>query len=436
MRSLLLLLLLIAATPALARQQAGPPNVIVILTDDLGYGDIGANGATLIRTPALDRMAAEGVRLTSFYSSANIGTPSRAGLLTGRHAIRSGLANHVIHPRSTHGLSQSEVTIAEMLRPRGYRTAIIGKWHLGHQPEHNPLRHGFDEWFGLFYSNDMMPLALYDGERVVEDPVDQTTLTRRYTDRAIEIIGRADRRPFFIYLAHSMPHVPLFGTAPFAGRSAAGQYGDVVEEIDWNVGRLLDALRRSGQAGNTLVIFTSDNGPWYEGSTGGFRGGKGSSWEGGYRVPFIAWWPGRLRAGAVSDAPASLIDILPTLAAVSGAAPPDDRPIDGRDVWPVLAEGRPSPHETILFFNNDQIAAIRAGDWRLVVQAYYRDLDVPLDQFGAYFLFNLRRDPGERYNFAAREPEVLARMRARLEAARAELNVPPRPRFRVPDRIN
>lgn len=429
-----LLLLFFAAVSAQAEQASRPPNVIVILTDDLGYGDIGANGSTVIKTPELDRMAAEGVRLTSFYSSANVCTPSRAGLLTGRHAIRSGLANHVIQPHSTHGLPQSEETIAEMLKAIGYRTAIVGKWHLGHQPDHHPLHHGFDEFFGLYYSNDMMPLVLHDGQRTVEDPVDQATLTRRYTDRAISIATRPDERPFFIYLAHTMPHVPLFGTDGFSGRSAAGKYGDVVEEIDSNVGRLLDALRKSGKADKTLVIFTSDNGPWFEGSTGDFRGRKGSTWEGGYRVPFIAWWPGMLPAGRTSGAPISLIDIMPTIAAISGGQMPADRPIDGLNIWPVLAEGAPSPHESILFFNNDQIAAVRSGDWRLVVQACYRDLDIPLDQFGAFFLFNLKSDPAERYDYGAREPAVLATMKARLHSARKALNVPPRPPFKPPTR--
>ncbi|RHW18862.1 arylsulfatase [Sphingomonas gilva] len=432
-RSLKLLMTLaltgLATTPASAGQADRPPNIVIVLADDLGYGDVGANGATLIKTPALDRMAAEGVRLTSAYAAANVCTPSRAALLTGRHAIRSGLAENVIHPKDAHGLPAGEVTFAEMLKAHGYRTALIGKWHLGHQPQHHPLRHGFDSFFGLRYSNDMLPLALYEGERAVEEPVDQATLTRRYTDRAIEIVKSADRRPFLIYLAHSMPHVPLFRTRPFEGRSRAGVYGDVVEELDWNMGRLLDALRESGAAENTLVIFTSDNGPWFEGSSGRSRGNKGSSWQGGYRVPFIAWAPGRLPRGRVSDAPVSLLDVMPTIAALSDGQLPDDRPIDGRNVWPVLAEGAASPHDAIYFFNNSQIAAIRKGRWRLVVQAYYRGLDVPLDQFGAYFLYDLERDPGERYSYAAEQPGVLAAMKARLAAARKAFGVPERPPF-------
>lgn len=432
MRALFLGLLMLLGPAAAARVPERPPNIIVILADDLGYGDIGANGSTLTRTPALDRMAAEGVRLTDFYASANVCTPSRAALMTGRYAIRSGLAKGVIHPPSTHGLPPGEVTIAEMLKARGYRTALIGKWHLGHRPEFHPLRQGFDEFFGLPYSNDMAPLALYEGERKVEEPVDQVTLTRRYTDRAIAIVQAKDDRPFFVTLAHSMPHIPLFAGPGFAGKSPAGLYGDVVEELDWNTGRLLDALRASGKDRETLVIFTSDNGPWYEGSTGGLRGRKGNSWEGGYRVPFLARWPGHLKAGTRSAAPVAMIDLLPTLAAVAGAKAPQDRPIDGRDIWPVLADGAPSPHDSIVFFDNEYIAAIRSGDWRMVVQDYYRTLDLPLDQFGAYFLFNLRRDPSESYNFAANEPEALAAMKAKLDAARAALNVPPRPRYGLP----
>lgn len=432
MRLLLILICLVAAIPAAASTGTQRPNIIVIFTDDLGYGDLGSYGAELIATPALDRMAAEGVRLTSFYAAANVCTPSRASLLTGRYAIRSGLAEQVIQPWSTHGLPGDEITIAEMLGANGYRTALIGKWHLGHQPEHHPLRHGFDTFFGIPYSNDMNPLALYEGETAVEQPVEQATMTQRFTDRAIAIVEAEDDRPFFIYLAHPMPHIPLYATEQFRGRSQAGLYGDVVEELDWHTGRLLEALRRSGQADNTLVIFTSDNGPWFEGSTGVHRGRKGTSWDAGYRVPFIAWWPGQLPAGAVSDAPAMMIDLLPTFAGLTGSAMPEDRPIDGRDIWPVLTDGADSPHEALYFFNNAYLTAVRAGNWRLVVQDYYRTFDLPFDQFGWFLLFDLSRDPAERYSLADSFPDILADMQARLMAARERFDVPERPPFRLP----
>lgn len=432
MRFFILLACLFLAIPEAASATASRPNIIVILTDDLGYGDLGSYGADLIRTPELDRMAAEGVRLTNFYAAANVCTPSRAGLLTGRYAIRSGLAEQVIQPWSTHGLPADEITMAEMLGANGYRTALIGKWHLGHQPEHHPLRHGFDEFFGLPYSNDMSPLALYEGETAVEQPVEQATLTRRFTDRAIEIVEAEDDRPFLIYLAHPMPHIPLHASEQFRGRSQAGLYGDVVEELDWNTGRLLEALRRSGRADNTLVIFTSDNGPWFEGSTGVHRGRKGGSWDGGYRVPFIAWWPSRLPAGAVSDSPAMLIDLLPTFALLTASEMPDDRPIDGMDIWPIMAEGAESPHDALYFFNDAYLTAVRVGDWRLVVQDYYRSFDLPLDQFGSFLLFDLSRDPSERYSLSATSPDAVATMREYLEAGRMRLNVPVRPPFRLP----
>lgn len=432
MRFFTLLTCLFLAIPVAASATASRPNIIVILTDDLGYGDLGSYGADLIRTPELDRMAAEGVRLTNFYAAANVCTPSRAGLMTGRYAIRSGLAEQVIQPWSTHGLPADEITMAEMLSANGYRTTLIGKWHLGHQPEHHPLRHGFDEFFGIPYSNDMSPLALYEGETAVEQPVEQATLTRRFTDRAIAIVEAEDDRPFLIYLAHPMPHIPLHASEQFRGRSQAGLYGDVVEELDWNTGRLLEALRRSGRADNTLVIFTSDNGPWFEGSTGVHRGRKGGSWDGGYRVPFIAWWPGQLPAGAVSDSPAMLIDLLPTFASLTASEMPDDRLIDGRDIWPVLTEEADSPHDALYFFNNAYLTAVRVGDWRLVVQDYYRSFDLPLDQFGSFLLFDLSRDPGERYSLSATSPDVLARMREHLDMGRRRLNVPVRPPFRLP----
>lgn len=417
-------------TPA-APGEAGPaqPNIIFILTDDLGYGDVGAYGAQMIKTPALDRMAAEGVRLTSFYSPANVCTPARASFLTGRHAIRMGLAEGVIHPPSTHGLPQDEETLAELLGAQGYRTHMIGKWHLGHQPDFWPTAHGFESFFGVPYSNDMTPFPLYQGMEKIEEPAKQATLTRRYTEQAVAIIEAEDERPFFLYLAHTFPHIPLFASEDFLGQSEAGLYGDTVEEIDWSTGEILAALERTGQAGNTLVVFTSDNGPWFEGSSGPARERKGATWEGAYRVPFLAWWPGALPAGTVSDAPVSGLDLLPTFAALAGAEPSAE--LDGADIWPVLSDNADSPHEQLLFFNEDQIAAIRVGDWRLVVESYYRIYSVPLEQFGYPLLFDLSRDPGESYSLAQAHEAVVADLLARIEAAREALGVPERPQFSV-----
>lgn len=416
-----------------AAQMSERPNIIFILTDDLGYGDIGVNGATMIATPELDRMAAEGVRLTSFYAPANVCTPSRAGFLTGRYPIRMGLAAGVIFPQSTHGLPQDEVTLPELLKTRGYSTAMIGKWHLGHTPEHWPTEHGFDSFFGVPYSNDMNPFPLYDGTAEIEAQAEQATLTGRYTAAAVDVIEASGERPFFLYLAHTFPHIPLFASDAFRGQSEAGLYGDTVEEIDWSLGQIRDALERTDKADETLIIFTSDNGPWFEGSSGGSRERKGTTWEGAYRVPFIAWWPGVLPAGTEHDAPVSGLDLFPTLARLAGVEPGVEPGVelDGADIWPVLAAGAPSPHEQLLFFNEDQIAAIRVGDWRLVVESYYKTYRVPLDGFDYPLLFDLSRDPGESYNLAQKEEAVAADLLARIETAREALGVPDRPQLSI-----
>ncbi|MDJ0919897.1 MAG: sulfatase [Henriciella sp.] len=406
---------------------ASKPNTIFILADDLGYGDIGANGATLIETPAIDAMAANGVRLTNFYAPANVCTPSRAGFLTGRYPIRMGLAAGVIFPDSTHGLPAEEVTLAEMLKREGYRTAMIGKWHLGHTEEHWPTAHGFDRFFGVPYSNDMSPFPLYEDDVKLEEPADQTVLTKRYTEATVEFIEAEHDAPFFIYLAHTFPHIPLFASDAFSGGSAAGAYGDTVEELDWSVGQIVSALERNGKIRDTLIVLTSDNGPWFEGSSGAARAGKGTGWRGGYRVPFVAQWLASLPAGEVRDAPVSGLDLMPTLAALAGAS--DLPPSDGKDIWSVLANGDPTPHEELIFFNEDRIAAIRRGDWRLVVQSYYKTFDVPLDQLGYPLLFNLRSDPGESYNLRRSAPDVAADLLARLDAARERLDVPETPPF-------
>lgn len=422
-------------TPAqLAEAPASRPNIILVLTDDLGYGDLGVTGATAINTPHLDKLAGEGVRLTSFYAAANVCTPSRAGLLTGRYPVRMGLAMDVVRPESTHGLPQSETTMAELLQESGYQTAMIGKWHLGHLPEFWPTEHGFETFYGVRYSNDMQPFGLYDQDALIEEPVDQTTLTRRYTARAVEIIESSSDDPFFLYLAHTFPHIPLLAEAPFLGTSKAGLYGDTVETIDWSMGEIVEALERAGKDSDTLIIFTSDNGPWFEGSSGDSRNRKGSNWEGAYRVPFIAWWPAGLPAGEVRDAPVSALDLLPTIRGLAGGDQSQELMLDGRDIWPVLARGETSPHGFLLFFNQDQISAVREDDYRLVLRSYYRSYDVPLQLFNYPLLFNLADDPGEAYSLTERQPERVERLLSIVDEAYEALGIAPRNTLVLPDR--
>ncbi len=420
--------LVVLALTVAAVAEDRPPNFIVVLTDDLGIGDIGPYGNTLINTPHLDRMAAEGALLTNFYASANVCTPSRGGLLTGRYPARLGLAlNDVARATNKIGLGGSEITIAAALKSRGYATACIGKWHLGQQPDQWVTAHGFDYFYGLAYSNDMLPLALYRGAQPVEDPVDQTTLTERYTSEAIAFMERSQQQPFFVYLAHSMPHVPLFVSKRFEGKSNAGLYGDVIETLDWSMGELFVALERLGLDKNTLVLFTSDNGPWWEGSAGAYRDRKGSSWDGGMRVPLLARWPGRIAPGTRSDAIAMNIDFFPTLAQLAGAALPADRPIDGRDIWPLLQGGNTSPHEFLFLFDGPAIAGVRSQQWKLVVQSWYRSINANIGRPEYYYhpglLFDMQNHPEEIYSLTREHPEVAAQHAAWLEQGRTDLEV-------------
>jgi arylsulfatase A len=398
-----------------------PPNIIVILADDLGYGDLGCDGGTLIRTPHLDRLAAEGVRLTDFYASANVCTPSRAGLLTGQYAIRNGLAHEVLQPADTKGLSLAAPTLPRALSPR-YASALIGKWHLGHvAPYWPPTEYGFDEFHGLPYSHDMKPLAWFDAVPggLAQDPakVEFARLTERQFAATLAFVEANRERPFFALLALTAPHVPLRPNPDDLTGSAAGDYGEVVEEIDRNVGRLVDRLKALGLDDDTLVIFTSDNGPWFEGSSGPFRDRKGGAgWEGGYRVPFLARWPGGLPAGRVSGALASNLDLLPTLVALAGLPSVADE-LDGRDISGVLLRGEASPHDEIVLFNNNRVAGLRTARWKYVARSYYRTYDADLDRYP--LLFDLGVDPGELYSVARNYPEAAAEMRGRLEAARA-----------------
>ncbi|WP_296595849.1 sulfatase [Phenylobacterium sp.] len=400
------------------------PNIIVILADDLGYGDIGCDGGRHIRTPNLDRMAAEGARLTDFYASANVCTPSRAGLMTGRYAIRSGLAHEVIQPADTTGLPLSEVTIPQALKP-DYATALVGKWHLGHVAPHwPPTVYGFDRFYGLPYSHDMRPLSLYEGEGASvaqqDGKVDFARLTQRFFEQTAAFAEDNRDRPFFVLLALTAPHIPLVPNPDDLTGSPAGVYGEVVEEIDVNVGRLLERLKALGIDDDTLVIFTSDNGPWFEGSSGPFRDRKGgSAWDGGFRVPFIARQPGRIPAGLVASGLASNLDLLPTLLNFAGRPLPEIE-LDGRDISAMLTAGQGSPHDEILLFNNNDVAAVRTERWKLVARSYYRTYDIPLDQLP--LLFDMPSDPGENYSVASLHPEVLADMRARIARARAKFD--------------
>jgi uncharacterized sulfatase len=428
---------LIAAAPAALAKTGRKPNIVIVLADDLGYGDIGAFGARLIRTPNLDRMAKEGALLSTFYASANICTPSRAGLLTGRYPIRTGLAYQVIQPNDTNGLPLSEITIAEALKP-DYATALIGKWHLGHvAPFWPPTVQGFDLFFGLPYSHDMKPLALYTAEPGVEltkEDVDFKQLTARFFDRGFRFIEDNKDKPFFLLLALSAPHEPENPHPDHAGKSKAAAYGDVVEEVDENVGKLLARLKALGLERDTLVIVTSDNGPWFEGSVGPFRDRKGGAgWEGGYRVPFIARQPGTIPAGVKSDALAMNIDFMPTIMAWTGKPLPNAT-IDGKDITPLLTKrGAKSPHDELVLFDNERVAGIRTQDWKLVTRTYYRSLDLPLDKYGYAQLIDVKADPAEAYNVAALHPDVMKDMLARAE--RAKNTFEPLGLKQAPDRL-
>jgi len=406
-------------------QAPRPPNIVIVNCDDLGYGDLGCYGANKIRTPHLDLMACQGARFTDFYSCAAVCTPSRAGLMTGRYAIRVGLPN-VLSPNSKIGISDNELTLGEAVKARGYATACIGKWHLGDLPQFRPTRHGFDYYFGLLYSNDMKPTPLYRNDEVAEDPAEQSTLTERYTQEAIQFIQRSRQQPFLLYLAHTMPHVPLHVSERFAGKSEGGKYGDVVECIDWSVGEVFAALDRLGLGENTLVMFTSDNGPWLEqgangGSAGPLRAGKGTVYEGGVRVPFLARWPDRIPLGTICHEPAAMMDIYATSLALAGAELPTDRPVDGKDILPLMTGKGKSPHDLLVFYLGSELWAARAGRWkihlhkRVTVQEGGKQVTraVALAQPE---LYDLEADIGEQNDVGAQQAEVVGEMQQKVAA--------------------
>jgi len=440
------------------------PNFVVILIDDMGYGDIGPFGSKLNRTPNLDRMAAEGMRLTSFYGSP-VCTPSRAQMMTGCYAKRVSMPE-VIFPACPTGLSAKEHTVASLLKEQGYATMAIGKWHLGDQLEFLPTRRGFDHYLGLPYSNDMgghanakgknakkkgndaalrPPLPLLRDQKVIEAPANQDTLTARYTEEALKFISANRDRPFFLYLPHTAVHVPLHPGAAFKGKSANGAYGDWVEEVDWSVGRVLDTLRELKLSERTLVLFTSDNGPWLtQGANGGvagpLHGGKGTTWEGGMREPTIAWWPGKIPARSACDAPMSELDVLPTVVRLAGGEVPGDRRIDGQDIWPVLC-GRTtaSPHDALFYFNGLKLEAVRAGSWKLAIApqgtGVPKGAAEPVKHTGPR-LYNLDSDIGELTDVAAQHPEVVAQLQKFVKHMDADLGATRNgPGVRPPDRV-
>jgi arylsulfatase A len=407
------------------------PNIVVIFADDLGYGDLGCFGHPTIQTPNLDRMAAEGMKFSQFYSAAPVCTPSRAALLTGRLPIRNGMCSdrrRVLFPNSAGGLPETEITIASALKTAGFTTCCIGKWHLGHLPRFLPTRRGFDYYFGIPYSNDMKPSPLMRNEETIEEPADQTTLTRRYTEQALQFIQKNKNKPFFLYFPHTFPHVPLFASGDFKDTSLRGLYGDVVEELDWSVGKILDTLRQNRLAENTLVFFTSDNGPWLiknldGGSAGLLRGGKGSTWEGGMREPCIAWWPGKIKPNTTNSSLASTMDIFTTCLELAGVPVPEDRIIDGVNILPALLGKGPSPRNVMFFYRGTKIMAVRKGPWKahFITQAGYgeepKEHDPPL-------LFNLEYDPSEKFDVADKNPHVLVDIQMTVELHKKNLKQP------------
>lgn len=455
MKKLSVFILLMAVTLfsglASEKQSNSKPNFIVIFADDLGYGDLGVFGHPTIKTPTLDRLAFEGQKWTNFYVAAPVCTPSRAGLLTGRLPIRSGMCSdkrRVLFPDSNGGLPQSEITIAKALKGNGYQTAAIGKWHLGHKLPFLPTNHGFDSYFGIPYSNDMDKIKgtsyfedqftfakdeyyqaynvpLMRDEKIIERPADQRTITKRYTEEAVQKIKEMSGEPFFIYLAHSLPHIPLFRSEEFKNSSVAGIYGDVIEEIDWSVDQIIKALEEEGIAENTLVVFTSDNGPWHifkthGGSSGLLRGAKGGTFEGGMREPTIFWWPEKLKSGTVMEM-GTTMDLLPTFCKLSNTEIPNDRIYDGYDISPVLFGTGDGEREVVFYYRGEKVYAVRKGDYKahFIIQNEYGtqtahpitnpmlEIENSSTKLEQPLLYNVSIDPAEKYNIAKEHPEIL-----------------------------
>lgn len=411
--------------------QDGKPNVVIIFCDDLGYGDVGCFGATDIKTPHIDRMADEGMKFTEFYSASPVCSPSRAALMTGRYPQRMGI-NGVFFPESFTGMPVEEVTIAEMLKKHGYATGIVGKWHLGHLHRYLPLQNGFDEYFGIPYSNDMESVVYMEGNDVVEFHVDQRYTTKTFAKKTVEFIDNHHNEPFFLYLAHSMPHVPIYASEEFVGTSNRGLYGDVVQEIDWSVGEVLKALEQYEVLDNTLVVFSSDNGPWlvmedHGGSSGILREGKQYTFEGGQRVPTVAMWPDVIPPGS-TYAMGTMMDWFPTIAEIVGENLSEDKPIDGVSIYDVLKGEGERANKEFLYFDLEELQAYRKGNWK--VKKFFEGYDgspwkkaVPSHP---PLLINLKDDPGEQNNLAEEHPEKFQEMMHEMEGKKAALGpLPP-----------
>lgn len=467
LRPALLSFLIIVALLNGAFAAPRPPNIIIFLTDDQGYADVGCFGAKDFKTPNFDRMAAEGMKFTSFYVAQPVCTASRAALMTGCYSNRVGLFGALNHT-STIGISNDEKLLPQLCKERGYATACFGKWHLGHQAKFSPVRHGFDHFAGLPYPNDngpdhptihgIPPLPWFEDEDITEYNPDQNRFTKEFTERSVQFMEKNKDKPFFLYLAHVMPHVPIHASAAFRGKSGAGLYADVIEELDWSMGVILETLKRLGIDDNTLVLFTSDNGPFlsygnHAGSAAPFRGGKLTTFEGGDRMPFIARWPGKIPAGTTSEEIITEMDLYPTLAKLIGAPLPKYK-IDGQDIWPLVSgKTSKSPHNTFFYYGGEELQAVRKGQWKLhfphqyleVAAAPGRDgkpsnfenlkplpstqsglegiasrhgykvMDLPLS------LYDLEKDPGETTNVADQHPDVVEDLKVLAETMRADL---------------
>lgn len=415
----------------LAAAPSRPPNIVFILCDDLGYGDLGCYGSR-IRTPNIDRMAAEGVRFTNFCSADPVCSPSRAALLTGRYPTRVGVPR-VLFPQDANGLNLDETTLANTLKDRGYRTMCIGKWHLGRPAPYLPTSRGFDSYFGIPYSNDMNPRVLMRNTEVIEQTANLETLTARYTDEARTFIESSRSAPFFLYMPHTFPHIPLAASPRFRGKSAEGLYGDAVEEVDWSVGEVFQTLKRNGLDRNTLVMFSSDNGPWYQGSPGKLRGRKNTTYEGGIREPFIARWSGAIPAARTCNGLASMMDVFPTVARLCGATLPS-KPLDGIDIWPLIHGDRQSIERApLLYFDNWDLQCARWMDWKLHVARHNTAAYTPAPPGGRHSyllpkpeLYNLATDPDESYDVAPANPQIVTQILDKIQQMLPEFPEPVR----------
>ena len=449
--TLLFVFLLLSCNDSQKEQSTTPPNIVLILTDDQGFQDIGPNGAVDFQTPNIDQLASEGVVLDNYYAPQAVCSASRAGILTGCYPNRIGIHNALM-PKANKGLNPSEVTLAELLKTKGYATGIFGKWHLGDHKEAMPLNHGFDEYFGIPYSNDMWPnhpyqgkwfnfdpLFLYENNKVIDTLTDQSQLTTQITERSVAFINKHKDEPFFLYVPHPQPHVPLFVSDKFKGKSKRGLYGDVIMEIDWSVGQIVKTLKENGLEENTIIIFTSDNGPWlsygnHAGSALPYREGKGTAWEGGQREPFVIKYPKEIPMGKRSHTPVMGIDVLPTLAKQVDASLPD-HPIDGKDVWEVFTlKTDKSPQEAYFFYYRvNELHAVRSGDWKLYFPHNYRTMKgqapgkdgIPGDysslELKEQELYNLITDESETTNVASQHPEIVKKLNQLADQMRLKL---------------